>query len=85
MKKLIRAQATLELTVSLILSLMLLFACFKVLLWASRHMVSRQQDYEALREFAGSVGSYIPVIKGIEVPESWSPGRYPDLRLLPEK
>jgi len=56
------AQASLELSISLICAFMLLFACIKIFLWSATLMVHRQEDYESSllsgRVTAG-IGSYL--------------------------
>lgn len=48
-----KAQASLEMTVALMGTLLLLFGSVKVFLWMVERLVARQQSYEATRVAAG--------------------------------
>ena len=50
-----RGQASLEMTVALMGTLLLLFGSVKVFVWMTQRLVARQQSYEATRVEAGSV------------------------------
>lgn len=54
-----KAQATLELALSLICVLLLLLGALKVFIWVNSRMVMRQEDYEDSRLRAGVVNSTI--------------------------
>ena len=49
-----RGQATLELTVALIIVMLLLVGAVKTFVWLNERMVMRQQDFESSRVAAGS-------------------------------
>lgn len=54
-KKLQKAQATLELAVGLLMVMLLIVATVKIFVWLNESMVKRQWRYEDTRDEAGSV------------------------------
>lgn len=77
----LRAQASLELSISLICVFLLLFASFNIFLWVSQRIVHRQQDYEGGltgRLVAGTIGSFFGSVEPNEANEA----RYPKLDIF---
>ena len=72
-----KAQATIEVTLAFICFFLLLFGTLKIFIWMNERMVRRQQDYEATRVEAGSIGDGDP---GVYVDES----DYPRLDIFGE-
>jgi hypothetical protein len=70
-------QATIEVTLAFICIFILLFAAIKIFIWITETMVQRQEDFEASRVDAGSIGQNEP---GVYVDES----NYPKLDILGE-
>lgn len=62
-----KAQAALETTLALICVMVLLFGTLKVFFWFTERIVRRQEDFEAGRVQAGSIG---PDGSGVYVNES---------------
>ena len=52
-----RAQVSLETTLAFIGIIILLFATVRVFIWFTDRLVRRQEDYEASRVDAGSIGA----------------------------
>lgn len=57
----LKAQASIEMTVAMFGTLLLLLGCFKVFLWVNTRLIQRQQAYEATRLQAGTSTSTDPV------------------------
>lgn len=70
-----KAQASLELALSLTCALLLLFGSLNLFLWLNRRIVHRQEDYENTRVAAGSNQP------GVEVNQQ-DAARYPRLDIF---
>jgi hypothetical protein len=62
-----RAQASLEMTVALLGALLLMLGSFKIFLWVTERLVSRQQSYEATRPTLGGVRNYQEPSKRLQI------------------
>ena len=70
-----RGQASLELAVALVCSLILLFGCVKVFVWLTTRLVTRQQQYEHTRVRAAKSEVLVP----------WQEENLPPLDILDEQ
>jgi hypothetical protein len=64
----IKAQAVLELSVSIFCMLLLLFGALQIFFWMNDRMVKRQQEYNSTRVLAGHT---IPIVVAFD-PINWS-------------